>query len=537
MITGTLKNKIDAIWQDFYNENMAQNSDVVNQLTTLMFIKMLDDRQTSLEAQASIIGIKPKQKDLIFKDGNYVDEELNINIPYEELRWKNFKNLNSRDMANRIKNYVFPFIKSLGKEESDDESDIQELTVFSRFAQNISYGFDEKERLLTTVVDKLSDPEIDFSNLDIMGDFYEYLLDGKMTGQFRTPRHIIELANELIKPKLGEKIIDPACGSAGFPIGAALYIKKHQERELVNVSNKRIFSNETFWGVDNDKMMARISVMNLLLHGIKKPHISTDSLLESENAKDFIGKFDVCEANPPFAGSLVESATNGSLLTIANTKKTELLFVALFTKLLKVGGRCISVVPDGVLFGSSKAHVNLRTELIDKQKLIAVISMPSGIFQPYSGVKTSFILFQKTNRGGTDKVWFYDMTADGYSLDAKRTPVEENDIPDIIARFNNLAAEANNPRIAKSFMVGVEEIRNNGYDLTFNKYREVIKEENIYRASEDISADIVSDMKEEIITVNEIRKSLGLKEIEIKDLFSKEQIEKEFESLKELLGK
>ena len=364
-------------------------------------------------------------------------------------------------MANRIKNYVFPFIKSLGKEESDDESDIQELTVFSRFAQNISYGFDEKERLLTTVVDKLSDPEIDFSNLDIMGDFYEYLLDGKMTGQFRTPRHIIELANELIKPKLGEKIIDPACGSSGFPIGAALYIKKHQERELVNVSNKRLFSNDTFWGVDNDKMMARISVMNLLLHGIKKPHISTDSLLESENAKDFVGKFDVVEANPPFAGSLVESATNGSLLTIANTKKTELLFVALFTKLLKVGGRCISIVPDGVLFGSSKAHVGLRTELIDKQKLIAVISMPSGIFQPYSGVKTSYIIFQKTNRGGTDRVWFYDMTADGYSLDAKRTPINENDIPDIISRFNNLSAEESRKRTEKSFFVAVNEIKEN----------------------------------------------------------------------------
>ena len=497
MITGTLKNKIDAIWQDFYNENMAQNSDVVNQLTTLMFIKMLDDRQTSLEAQASIIGIKPKQKDLIFKDGNYVDEELNINIPYEELRWKNFKNLNSRDMANRIKNYVFPFIKSLGKDESEDESDIQELTVFSRFAQNISYGFDEKERLLTTVVDKLSDPEIDFSNLDIMGDFYEYLLDGKMTGQFRTPRHIIELANELIKPKLGEKIIDPACGSSGFPIGAALYIKKHQERELVNVSNKRLFSNETFWGVDNDKMMARISVMNLLLHGIKKPHISTDSLLESENARDFIGKFDVVEANPPFSGSLVESATNGSLLTIANTKKTELLFVALFTKLLKVGGRCISIVPDGVLFGSSKAHVNLRTELIDKQKLIAVISMPAGIFQPYSGVKTSYIIFQKTNRGGTDKVWFYDMTADGYSLDAKRMPIKENDIPDIISKFNNLQSESNNPRTGKSFMVDVNELRDNNYDLTFKKYFISPKASVSFRKTSDILSDISATISEE----------------------------------------
>jgi len=220
MLTGELKRKIDAIWQAFYDENMAQNSDVVNQLTTLMFIKMLDDRQTSLEAQASIIGIQPKQKDLIFKSGNYVNEDLNINIPYEELRWKNFKNLNPKDLSNRIKNYVFPFIKGLGGSPEAEESEIQELTAFSRFAQNIAYGFDEKERLLVTVVDKLSDPELDFSNLDIMGDFYEYLIDGKISGQFRTPRHIIAMANEIIKPRLGEKIIEN-CTTSLIRIAAA----------------------------------------------------------------------------------------------------------------------------------------------------------------------------------------------------------------------------------------------------------------------------------------------------------------------------
>ncbi len=496
MITGELRNKIDAIWQDFYNENLAQNSDVVNHLTTLMFIKMLDDRQTSLEAQASIIGIKPKQKDLIFKDGNYVNKEFNISIPYEQLRWKNFKNLNSRDLANRIKNYVFPFIKDLGNIGAEDkgESDIQELTAFSRFTQNMSFGFDEKERLLTSVVDKLSDPAIDFSNLDIMGDFYEYLLEGKMTGQFRTPRHIIALANELIKPRLGEKIIDPACGSSGFLIGAANYIRKHQERELVNVENKKKFTTDTFWGVDNDKMMARISSMNMMLHGIKRPHISTNSLLEGENAREFLGKFDIVIANPPFAGSLVDSATNGAILAISNTKKTELLFVALFTKLLKVGGRCISIVPDGVLFGSSKAHKNLRQELVDKQKLIAVISMPSGIFQPYSGVKTSYIMFQKTNRGGTDNVWFYDMTADGYSLNANRTPVSENDIPDIVQRFGNVG-EKERVRTDKSFLVPVDEIRNNDYDLSLNKYKQIFREEKVYRKTFEIILEIKNNQK------------------------------------------
>ncbi len=510
MITGELKNKIDAIWQDFYNENMAQNGDVVNQLTTLMFIKMLDDRQTSLEAQASILNIKPKQKDLIFKDGIYSNSEYGINIPYEQLRWKNFKNLNSKDLANRLKSYVIPFIKDLGNlsGESKEESEILELTAFSKFAQDLSYGFDAKERLLTSVVDKLSDPSIDFSNLDIMGDFYEYLLDGRMTGQFRTPRHIIALANELIKPKLGEKIIDPACGSAGFLIGAANYIQKNQERELVKVENKKTFTSNTFWAVDNDKMMARISSMNMMLHGIKKPHISADSLLEGENAKNLIGKFDVVIANPPFAGSLVESATNGSLLTIADTKKTELLFVALFTQLLKVGGRCISVVPDGVLFGSSNAHKNLRQELVDKQKLIAVISMPSGIFQPYSGVKTSYILFQKTNRGGTDNVWFYDMTADGYSLDAKRQPVSENDIEDIISRFNSLTKESSRKRSDKSFLVPVEEIKKNDYDLSLNKYKQIIREEKVYRKTTEILDEIEKTQKEINSNFVELKKML-----------------------------
>ena len=510
MLTGELKRKIDAIWQAFYDENMAQNSDVVNQLTTLMFIKMLDDRQTSLEAQASIIGIQPKQKDLIFKSGNYVNEELNINIPYEELRWKNFKNLNPRDLSNRIKNYVFPFIKGLGGSVAEgEESEIQELTAFSRFAQNIAYGFDEKERLLVTVVDKLSDPDLDFSNLDIMGDFYEYLIDGKISGQFRTPRHIIAMANEIIKPRLGEKIIDPACGTAGFLIGAAQYIRDHQGTELVNVAKKRVFTNETFYGVDTDKNMDRIGCMNLMLHGIRKPHITADSLLEGENARDFLGVFDIIEANPPFAANLVKNSTNGGLLTITNTTATELLFVALFTKLLKTGGRCISIVPDGVLFGSDNAHKNLRAELIDRQKLIAVISMPSGIFQPYSGVKTSFIYFQKTTPTSDHKVWFYNMEADGYSLNAKRQPIEANDIPDVIMRFNNLVAEADRPRTDKSFMVPLSEIRENGYDLSFNRYRETVREAKVYRPTSEIMADLEANQAEIAKGLEELKKMLG----------------------------
>lgn len=538
MITGKLKNKIDDIRQSFYDENMSQPTDVVNQLTMLMFMKMLDDRQSAIEAQATIIGISPREEDLTFKHGNYVNEDHSINIPYENLRWKNFKNQNPMELARTIKNYVVPFIK---------DPNNSAIGKFSQYAKKYTFGFDDKERLLTNVVDKLSDPELDFNNTDIMGDVYEYVCGSAMTGQYRTPRHIIDMAVEMMKPRLGEKIIDPAMGTAGFLIESAKYIKTNQATELLNVNNQKLFSDEMFYGCDNDSNMARIGYMNCLLHGVKNPTITMDSLLESENVKEYLGQFDVCLANPPFSGSLVESATNGQILTITKTKATELLFVALMTMLIKPGGRCMTIVPDGVLFGSNKAHVNLRKELIDNQKLVGVVSMPNGIFSAPSkkgstskgaGVKTSFLIFQRTDRkGSTDNVWFYNMTNDGYSLDAKRQPIDGCEIPDIIERYNHLENEFSRKRTEQSFMVPVDEIRNNGYDLTFNKYREIVKEEKHYRKSEEISADIVNDIKEQIATINEIRKSLGLKEIEIKDLFSEEQIEKEFESLKKYIGK
>ena len=513
MITGSLKNKIDAIWQDFYNENMAQVSDIVNQLTTLMFIKMLDDKQNAVEAQASIIGIKPDEKDLVFKSGNYKNYEvingektLKFEIPYEELRWKNFKNLNSMDLARRIKNYVVPFIK-----DPDNEA----VGKFGLYAKKYSFGFDDKGRLLTSVVDKLSDPELNFNNTDLMGDVYEYMCGSGISGQFRTPRHIIDMAVEMMKPKLGEKINDPAMGTAGFLIEAAKYIKEHQKAELLNVQNAKVFSDSMFFGCDNDPNMARIGYMNCILHGIKDPDITMDSLLESENATKYLNKFDLVLANPPFAGKIVESATNGKILSITKTKQTELLFVALMTTLLKPGGRCMSIVPDGVLFGSDTAHKQLRAELVDKQRLVGIISMPAGIFNSASkkgssskgsGVKTSFIIFEKTNKGGTDNVWFYDMVNDGFSLDMKRSPIEENDIPDIITRFSNLGKETNRSRKEQSFMVPVEEIRNNNYDLSINKYKELEKKEIIYRLPGDIISDI--DEIERSITkiIEEIKK-------------------------------
>ena len=497
MITGTLKNKINAIWQDFYNENMAQTSEIVNQLTTLMFIKMLDDKQNAVEAQASIIGIDPPEEELTFKKGDYKNYEvingvkqLRFEIPYEDLRWKNFKNLNSADLAKRIKNYVVPFIK---------DPDNKAIGKFADYAKKYAFGFDDKERLLTSVVDKLSDDELNFTNTDLMGDVYEYMCGTGISGQYRTPRHIIDLAVEMMKPKLGERIIDPAMGTAGFLIEAAKYIQDHQSDELLNVDNKRKFNSEMFYGCDNDSNMARIGYMNCILHNIRDPHITMDSLLEHENAKDLIGKFDLVLQNPPFSGSLVESATNGKILTITKTKKTELLFVSLMIMLMKVGGRGMSIVPDGVLFGGDNAHISLRKELVDHQKLIAIISMPQGIFSAPTkkgsaskgaGVKTSYIVFQKTDNGGTDKVWFYDMKNDGFTLDVKRSPIPGTNIPDILSRFANLSEENSRSRKDQSFFVPVDEIRNNEYDLTFNKYREIEKEVVEHRNTADIFADI-----------------------------------------------
>lgn len=515
MITGSLKNKINAIWQDFYNENMAQTSDIVNQLTTLMFIKMLDDQQAAIEAQASIIGVKPKQSDLTFKEGNYKyyevingQKQLKFQIPYEKLRWRNFKHLNATDLARTIKEYVVPFVK---------DPDNKAIGQFGKYAKKYTFGFDDKERLLESVVDKLSDPELDFTNTDLMGDVYEYMCGSGISGQYRTPRHIIDMAVEMMQPKLGEKIIDPAMGTAGFIIEAAKYIKEHQRNELMNVSKNKEFTDSMFYGCDNDNNMARIGYMNSVLHGIKNPNFSMDSLLENENMNNYVGKFDLVLANPPFSGSLVETATNGKILTIAKTKKTELLFVALMDLLLKPGGRCMTIVPDGVLFGSDKAHRNLRIELIDKQKLIGVVSMPNGIFSAPSkkgsaskgaGVKTSFLIFEKTNHGGTDNVWFYNMTNDGFTLDVKRSPIEGSDIPDIINRFKNIDKENNRTRKDKSFMVPVSEIRSNDYDLTFNKYREIEKIKKIYRPSSEIISDIEKLNKEVTDGLNEIKKLL-----------------------------
>ena len=470
MITGEIKTKIDTIWDAFWTGGITTPITILEQMTYLFFMKMLDDSQLKKESTASLLGATIK--DPIFREGAWTNPETNKEVPYNSLRWHVFKNTDSSAMFSTIRNDVFPFIKNLnsGKE-----------SAYSRFMENAIFLI-PNERTLLRIVDGID--SLDMNNRDAMGDVYEYIL-GKMAasgnnGQFRTPRHIIRMMVELMRPTLKDTICDPAMGSAGFIVESAKYVAETQSHELLNAQHQKHYKHEMFHGFDTDQTMLRIGAMNLMLHGVENPDIKYQDSLSTDNTDSDC--YTLCLANPPFAGSLDKSAISKSLLTISSTTKTELLFVALFIRMLQMGGRCASIVPDGVLFGNTKGHKALRKELVDNQTLQAVISMPAGVFQPYSGVSTAILVFTKTNAGGTEKVWFYDMKADGYSLDQKRTEVAENDIPDVIARFHNLEGEKSRSRKDQSFLVPVEEIRENGYDLSINKYKEIEREKVVYEA-------------------------------------------------------
>ena len=372
------------------------------------------------------------------------------------------------------------FIKTLGTAKD---------SAFSRYMANAIFMI-PNERTLSKIVDEIKN--LDMNDKDTMGDVYEYIL-GKMAasgtnGQFRTPRHIIRMMVQLMKPTIEDNICDPAMGSAGFIVESAAYISEHYKKQLVRRENAKHYKNTMFHGFDTDQTMLRIGAMNMILHGVDNPNINYQDSLSKDNQDKNL--YSLVLANPPFTGSLDYEVVDKSLLTITKTKKTELLFLNLFTRILKSGGRCASIVPDGVLFGSSKAHLAIRKELVDNQQLEAIISMPSGVFKPYSGVSTAILIFTKTDAGGTDKVWFYDMRADGYSLDDKRSPIETNDIPDIITRYNSLENEANRTRKEQSFFVPKDEIVANGYDLTINKYKEVEREKIEYEKPETVLARI-----------------------------------------------
>ena len=480
MVTGQLKNQIDQIWDAFFSMGITNSITVLEQMTYLFFMKMLDDAQFIKECNANLLGITLPDSEKTFKDGTWHNPDTGEDVPMQSLRWSQFIQQDPEKLYRTVSRHVFVFIKNLGGVGD---------SAYSRFMQNAIFIIPEPRKLLK-IVEGVN--ALDMNNRDAMGDVYEYIL-GKMAasgtnGQFRTPRHIIRLMVKLMRPTLEDSVCDPAMGSAGFIVETAKYIQEHYKSELLRRQNAEHFRNTMLHGFDTDQTMLRIGAMNLMLHGVNNPVVEyRDSL--SEDNKD-TEKYTLILANPPFAGSLDYESVSKSLLTPAKTKKTELLFVSLFMRILQIGGRCASIVPDGVLTGQSKAHQAIRRELVDGQRLQAVISMPSGVFKPYSGVSTAILIFTKTNAGGTDNVWFYDMRADGYSLDDKRNKVSDNDIPDIIERWSNLDAEVGRKRTEQSFLVPLAEIQEHDYDLGFTTYHETVREKVQYEAPDKILADI-----------------------------------------------
>ena len=503
MITGELKNRIDSLWDDFAAGGIVNPLTVIEQITYLMFIHDLDEADNKGSMEAMMLGISHES---IFKDEVEVEGRT---VDGKQLKWSVFQDFPAEKMFDVVKNEVFPFIINL---HNDRES------AYSKYMSDAIFMI-PTPLLLSKVVEKLSDlfrmmKETKLDKEDVRGDVYEYLLSKLNTagrnGQFRTPRHIIKMMVELMQPKSDEIICDPACGTSGFLIAASEYLMEDEERKrevLFDKENKEHYLNHMFHGYDMDRTMLRIGAMNMMAHGIDNPCIEyKDSLSDQNEDKN---KYSLVLANPPFKGSLDYDIVSPDLLKICKTKKTELLFVTLFLRMLKIGGRCACIVPDGVLFGSSKAHKSIRKEIVENNRLEAVISMPSGVFKPYAGVSTAILIFTKTEAGGTDHVWFYDMQNDGLSLDDKRSPIEENDIPDIIERFHHLDGEMERKRTEQSFMVPKEDIVENDYDLSINKYKEVEYVPVEYPSTQEILTNLREIEMEIATAMDELTAMLG----------------------------
>ncbi|MCK9313946.1 MAG: type I restriction-modification system subunit M [Methanocorpusculum sp.] len=498
MITGDLKIKIDALWNIFWTGGLTNPLDVIEQITYLMFIRDLDEMD-NIKSKESVMLSVPYSS--IFSG------EVSINgepIPATQLKWSVFRDFPAGKMYDVMQQGVFPFIKTLHADKN---------SAYSKYMDDAIFKVPTPQKL-SLIVDALDDifamVKYDTKS-DTRGDLYEYLLSKISTagrnGQFRTPRHIIRMIVEMMAPKPGEVICDPACGTGGFLVSSGDYLKEKYLKEIFyDKLQLAHFNKEMFTGFDMDRTMLRIGAMNMMTHGVENPGIEYRDSLSDQNPD--MNKYSLIMTNPPFKGSLDYDIVSADLLRVAKTKKTELLFLALFLRMLKIGGRCASIVPDGVLFGSSTAHKAVRQEIIENNRLEAVISMPSGVFKPYAGVSTAILIFTKTNHGGTDKVWFYDMEADGFSLDDKRSQTKENDIPDIIARFHDLGKEEGRERTEKSFFVPKAEIAANAYDLSINKYRKVVYERVEYQSTSDILSELKVLEEEISYGISELKRIL-----------------------------
>ncbi len=485
MITGELKSKIDAIWGGFWSGGISNPLEVIEQLTYLLFVKGLDEAQTRAERKANRTG--EAIADPIFPDGEFSPDDATKARPYDELQWSRFKNLAPADMYEVVGRYVFPFMQTRAANSTHGKHMAgARLTI-------------PTPGLLAKAVDGIDAVPMD--DRDTKGDVYEYMLSKIATagqnGQFRTPRHIIQLMVAMTAPTPDDTICDPASGTCGFLVAASEHIRDQHPAALTAPDSAKHFHERMFHGYDFDNTMLRIGSMNMQLHGVDNPAIEYRDSLAEDHAGD-TEAYSLILANLPFAGSLDYETTAKDLLQIVKTKKTELLFLALFLRLLKPGGRAAIIVPDGVLFGASKAHKALRKMLVEDQKLDGIVKMPSGVFKPYAGVSTAILLFTKTNSGGTDHVWFYDLQADGRSLDDKRTPLldedkldvhasldedehAKNNLPDALARWNGRdGADRDRERTAQSFCVPKADIAANDYDLSINRYKEIVYDEIEY---------------------------------------------------------
>ncbi len=513
MITGDIKNQIDNIWNSFWSRGISNPLEVIEQITYLLFLRRLDDMHTLEENKANRLK-KPMER-RVFPEGADAKGRA-----YEDFRWSRFKHFAPEEMFTVVGEHVFPYLRTeLARQLGNGDSTYAHHMKDARFTISTP-------ALLAKVVDLLD--KVPMEARDTKGDVYEYML-GKIAtagqnGQFRTPRHIIRLMVELTAPQPTDVVCDPACGTAGFLVAAGEYLRERHPNFLHDAKLREHFHHGLFHGFDFDNTMLRIGSMNMLLHGVENPDIRyRDSLAEEHGGEE--EKYTLVLANPPFAGSLDYENTAKDLLQIVKTKKTELLFLALFLRLLKPGGRAAVIVPDGVLFGSSKAHKELRRILVEDQKLDAVVSLPGGVFKPYAGVSTAILFFTKTNSGGTDAVWFYDVEADGWSLDDKRTPLlsedklgavprtalsedehARNNLPDVLARWAaRNGAERERPRTAQSFCIPKADIAAQGYDLSLNRYKEVVHEAVEHRPPKEILAELAK-LEEEI--------QRGMKELE-----------------------
>lgn len=506
-----IEKKLDDLWKVLEEGQLTNPWINIQQISYLLYIKSLDDEQIKQERRVNdqrIHGLNAKLNNPIFKEGNYINKEKRIDVPYKNLRWSIFKEFNSERILENLKYNVFPFIKDINKESNS--------SLFS-FLEKADLVISDASTL-DSVIKILSDDELKFNNAEQRGKNFEYLISkintGGKNGKYKTPRHIIDLMIELAKPKINDVIIDPAMGTGGFLIKTANYLKNNFPNEYLKKENIDFYNKEMFNGFDSDLDMFKIGYMNLKLNNVEKPNV----LLKNTISKEYLeeNKYSLVLSNPPFNGKIDNNVISDSLNLISGkSKKTELLFISLYLRLLKVGGRCVSIVPSGFLNNSNaKSYNKLREELVNNQKLEAIIYLPEGVFKiqgdSKSGkVSTCIIVFTKTNNGGTDKVWLYKMENDGYSLDAKRSPISLNDIPDIINRYNNLEKENERTLYDNSFFISKKEIQNNDYILSWNKYHKRIVEKKVYRTNKEIFNSLDELEKEFDMQLKELKDKFG----------------------------